>query len=259
MGGDVMPSMVALPADQGTFVPASSIEQDEEFQNLLPAPSAEEQKQRERALMLEGCREVLVVWPCAGRRILLLGYEFIDLLKQHQLAVRIIEKEFTSRDDARMFIIQEQLPRRNLGMLAVSYLRGLRYQALKRPEGRSVGYRILFPFARGKTAEALAATFEVSAATIRLDAQVTAAVNDIAEVCGGWARPLLLARTTRLSRGRLLALARLPEAKQKEVIFHLRMHGRLPRSWHEGESDTITLPRLALKQANPARFFAEIS
>jgi hypothetical protein len=94
--------------------------------------------------------------------------------------------------------------------------------------------------------------FAVSPATIRRDAQVTTAVNKIAEVCGCSVRPLLLARTTRLSRGRLVALADLPEAKQKEAIFHLHMHGRLPRSWHEGESETITLPRAAADMARAA-------
>ncbi len=213
---------------------------NQEFGSMLPAPTAKEREHTEETLLNEGCREPLVVWPWHGRQRLLLGYDLWPTLFRYRLPFRVVEKSFPDRQAARFYVIREHLERRCLGPLGASYLRGMRYQVSKQPHG---GDRIAqAPPGKGKTAEALAEIFGVSPATIRLDARVAAAVEQTADACGQKVRMLLLRRDTRMTRGRLLALADLPAERQRHVISALEINGRLPRGWRR-KSATITLPR----------------
>jgi hypothetical protein len=147
-------------------------------------------------------------------------------------------------------VIREHLRRHYIGPQAASYLRGSRYEASKQPNGGDRRSAHAPMTVGGKTAEALAEIFGVSPATIRRDAEVADAVDRIAEARGAEMRPLLLRRDTPLTRGRLLALADLPEKEQRDALFAMDINKRLPRGWRgEGESATITLPREAQAMA----------
>jgi hypothetical protein len=223
---------------------------DPEFQNLLPPPEPDERRQIEASLLAEGCREPLVVWPCQGRLLLLVGYEVFPVLRLYRLPFRVIEKQFGSRDEARLFIVKDLLKRRYLSPLAMSYLRGLRYREERQEHGgdrksasaRAEGFG-------GKTAEALAEIFGVSPATIRRDGAVTRAVHAVAEHCGPDAKALLLSRRSKVSRGRLLALAALEPARQKAVVGRLGLTGKMPRSLRDGAPASTTLPSEARAMA----------
>ena len=97
----------------------------------------------------------------------------------------------------------------------------------------------------GKTAEALAELFNVSPATIRLDAEVTAAVLKIAANFETDVKPVLLGRGARLSRGALLRLAQVPLDELRKVVGELLVRGRLNRlsAVTGGVKTTITVPR----------------
>ena len=227
--------------DKAYWTEASAITLDSEFQALAPPPSADEQALLEAALRREGCRETLMAWACGGRKILLVGYEFFPTLRLDRIPFQAVDCELASREEARLFIIKHLLGKHSLSLLAVSYLRGLRYQAEKQPNGGD--RRSGLPLLR-KTAEALAEIFHVSPITIRRDAQVAEAVNRIVALCGEKAKALLLARDCPLRRGRLLKLAGLPENEQKCVIGQWFVEGKLSRHWQtNGKPSTITLPR----------------
>ena len=130
--------------------------------------------------------------------------------------------------------------------LAVCYLRGLQYLGQRKPHGgdrSSVAAQD--DGMSGKTAEALAQLFNVSPATIRLDAEVTAAVLKIAANFESDVKPVLLGRSARLSRGALLRLAQLPVAQLRRVVGELLVRGQLSRSCSGtgGLKATITVPR----------------
>jgi DNA modification methylase len=60
----------------------------------------------------EGCREPLVVWQ--GEDILLDGHVRYEVCTRHNIPFDVVYKELPSRDDAKAFIITNQLGRRNL-------------------------------------------------------------------------------------------------------------------------------------------------
>jgi hypothetical protein len=104
----------------------AKIQCPQEFANLIPPPSAAERKVLEHTLALEGCREPLVVWRRGEQQILLIGYDVLPWLRFRRATFRVIDREFATADEARMFVIRYHLQRQTLSPLAASYFRGLR-------------------------------------------------------------------------------------------------------------------------------------
>jgi hypothetical protein len=225
------------------WVTAGELVLDREFANLLPGLLPDEQSQRELTVAQYGCTEPLLVWLRQGRRILLVGYEVLPLLRAHGKPIPVVERAFAGQDDARMFIIKHRLAGGHFSTLAISYLRGLRYHAEKQPHGGDRKSDAV-PFPNHRSAEALAELFFVSPATIRRDGAIARAVDIVVENCGADTRPLLLARGAKLSCGDILALAKKPAERQRAVIGALALSGQRPRGWRaDGAPASISLPR----------------
>lgn len=91
---------------------------DIEFENLIPKLSNEEFKQLEENIKSEGCREALIVW----NGILIDGHNRYKICKQNNIDFKIIEKNFSNREEAKMWIIKNQFGRRNLSIYDRSVL-----------------------------------------------------------------------------------------------------------------------------------------
>ncbi len=218
--------------------PALLVE-DAEFRDMVPPPGPAERARLVEALFAPGPHEPLLVWPRAGRLVVLVGYDRLPLVRRYALPCRVFERAFATRDDARQFVIRHLLARPRLAPLVASYLRGLRYAAAKRSAG---GRRPPCGFGTGKTAEALAELFGVDPATIRRDGDLADAVERIVAACGSDAKPLLFDPGARVRHGQVLALADLPPDEQRAALAELRVTGRLPGPPRAAEPRTITLP-----------------
>jgi hypothetical protein len=219
---------------------------DAEFERLIPGPGPQEQAVLTGALHNHGAWEPLVVWPCRGRLVLLVGYEAFPTIRLYRLPCRVVYRSFPGRAEARMFIIRHHMARQYLTPLAVSYLRGLQYIGQRQAHGGDRrSRRAQNGGLTGKTAEALGELFNVSPATIRLDAEIATAVLEIAAHFRTDVKPVLLGRSARLSRGALLRLAQLPLAQLRRLVGELLVRGQLsrPSSDGGGPKTTITVPR----------------
>lgn len=95
---------------------------DDEFKSLLDPQCNEERTIFEDSLLKEGCRDALVIWR--GPRIIVDGHHRFGFCSEHDIPFGVIEMDFADRDDAKMWIIRNQLARRNLpphrrGLLAL--------------------------------------------------------------------------------------------------------------------------------------------
>lgn len=88
---------------------------DPEFEALIPPLSSEERAGLERSLLAEGCRDALVVWREHG--ILLDGHNRYALCKIHGIEFRTVELSFRDRIDAKLWMLRNQLGRRNIDTL----------------------------------------------------------------------------------------------------------------------------------------------
>lgn len=83
---------------------------DEEFQHLCPPLDKDEYTKLEESIIEEGCRDPLVIWDT----IILDGHNRYKICMKHGLIFKTVEKNLDSRDDAKIWIIRNQLGRRNL-------------------------------------------------------------------------------------------------------------------------------------------------
>ena len=89
---------------------------EQEFKELIPPLSSDEYSGLEKSLLVEGCRDALVTW----NGVIIDGHNRYEICKEHGLEFRTIEKDFTDKDAAKVWIIENQFSRRNLPL----YVRG---------------------------------------------------------------------------------------------------------------------------------------
>jgi len=162
---------------------------DEEFRSLLPALDEKTFTALESNLIENGCLYALVLW----NGILIDGYNRHRICTEHNIPFDTIDIELNSREDALIWIISNQVSRRNLTPLQLSRLRGLHYRADKKIVANAGGRnqysdkKEVEPHYEEQpkklsTASRLAKHYKVSRVTIERDSKVADAIDAIGEV-----------------------------------------------------------------------------
>jgi len=86
------------------------IQVKEEFKNLIPPLNDSEFKELEDSILAEGCRESLIVW----NNILVDGHHRYEICTKHNIPFKVINKDFEDENEAMLWIINNQLGRRNI-------------------------------------------------------------------------------------------------------------------------------------------------
>lgn len=90
---------------------------DREIRALVPPLWPDERVQLEESLLAEGCREALVVWDTGkAKGILLDGHHRYEMCRRHKLPYRVHHIKMDSRDAAKVWVLENQLGRRNLNV-----------------------------------------------------------------------------------------------------------------------------------------------
>jgi len=157
-----------------------SIKISEELKGLITPLTQEEYQQLEENIIAQGCREPLTVWEKSKNEFLLVdGHNRYKICKDHDLTFHIHILQFEDMEEAKEWMINNQLGRRNLTSDQLSYYRGLKYLKTKRKKG---GYQnvVSNPQNGGSTSEKLAKEFNVSKNTVERDAQFAKGIEVIA-------------------------------------------------------------------------------
>ena len=160
----------------------TEIKIDNEFKMLLPVLDKETFALLEENILLNGCRDPIVLW---GNTIID-GHNRYQICMEHDIPFNTVEKEFDSRDDVLIWIVSTQIARRNLTPIQLSFFRGLHYIADKRIQGTNNQYvqkrenRQNVGF-QGSTAKRLSEQYRVVPRTIERDAKIAEAINAIGE------------------------------------------------------------------------------
>ena len=106
---------------------------DPEFRDLIPPLTDEERRMLEDSIVANGCESPLTIW----HDTIVDGHNRYDICRKHSIPFAVLDKDFTDRDAALMWIIQTQLGRRNLttyqkGELALRFEPLLKAQAKER-------------------------------------------------------------------------------------------------------------------------------
>lgn len=83
---------------------------DSEFQSLIPPLTDDEYQRLEKSILSEGVREPIITW----NGTIIDGHNRYKICTKHGLVCQNREREFDSRDAAKIWICENQLGRRNL-------------------------------------------------------------------------------------------------------------------------------------------------
>lgn len=191
---------------------------DSEFKALIPPLSPSEYEQlRDNILEAGEIRDALVTWD----GIILDGHNRYEIANDYGIEFRVKEMEFESRAAATIWIVNNQLGRRNLTPQQTMYLHGKRYEAEKRRQGGTGANQHTEQSDQNdhsaKTAERIASDVGVSAPTIRRAATFARNIDTIAEAAGDDARKAILSGEVKLTRDEVGTLAMMAETKPEAV------------------------------------------
>lgn len=83
---------------------------DSEFQSLIPPLTDDEYQRLEKSILSEGVREPIITW----NETIIDGHNRYSICQKHGIDCPHVEREFKSRDAAKIWIIENQFGRRNL-------------------------------------------------------------------------------------------------------------------------------------------------
>lgn len=123
-------SVVKNNTDSNTFI-KQNIFILKELKILIPPLSEEEKDKLRESIILEGCRESLIIWDNAGTYVLVDGHNRYEICAMYKIDFRVEVKTFKDLADVKNWMINNQLGKRNISELVKSYLRGLQYSQEK--------------------------------------------------------------------------------------------------------------------------------
>jgi len=88
----------------------TTIKIDAEFSNLVPALSLQEIDDLRSSILRDGCQHPLVLWG----EVLIDGHHRYQICQELQKPFQTTVRQFASRDEVKIWIIQNQFARRNL-------------------------------------------------------------------------------------------------------------------------------------------------
>jgi hypothetical protein len=175
---------------------------DAEFAAICPPLLQEEREGLRASIAMHGCRDPLVVWKEKG--VLLDGHNRREICVELGVRCDVVQYSFLARSEARAWIIDNALSRRNLTRQQRDYLLGKRQIAQRRDKLDN-----LAPASKpqseasGKTAEHVAASSAVSRSTVERAAAFATAVDRL----GPDTRSAILSGEIRVPRSQVIAAA----------------------------------------------------
>jgi hypothetical protein len=147
-----------------------------EIREYIIPLSVEELSQLERNILQEGCREPLIVWQRNNQLVLVDGHNRYKICRKHNIPFKIKKQNFTNIGEVKLWMVENQMGRRNLTPDQMSYYRGVRYLAIKKKKG---GYDNVKSKGQNdtSTSEFLSNVFNVSESTVKRDAKYAEGLN----------------------------------------------------------------------------------
>ncbi len=141
-----------------------------ELREFIIPLTKKEKEQLEANILANGCRDPLTVWEKKYELVLIDGHHRYDICTKHKINFKITKLNFKNIEEVKLWMINNQLGRRNLTQDQMSYYRGLKYLKNKKIKG---GYE--YVESKGKnepsTSEMLSREFKVSESTVKRDAK----------------------------------------------------------------------------------------
>lgn len=177
-----------------------------ELESFITPLSRDAFAQLRENILEEGIREPLMVWVNGDQEILVDGHNRFRIAKEYDLPYKKARKGFKGLEEVKKWMIQNQLGRRNLTDLELSYFRGLLYNQKKQGWGgkrESEGTPV-------KTAKLIADEYKVNERTILRDERLYQGIENIGRKNPGLKRQIL-SGDVKIPKGKIQKLAEMDE------------------------------------------------
>lgn len=189
---------------------------DQEFKNWIMPLQEDEYDRLEKSIVVSGCRDPLVVW----NGILIDGHNRYKICQKHGIGFQVHEMQFKSRDEAKEWMIQNQLARRNISKLHRTYFIGKLYTSQKSKHGgvRKKG------LGNGdtRTSECLGKQFNMSKSTVERAESFSLDIDTIAANCGLDVRDRILSGDMVITKKEVRIVAKMNKANQASIFGKMR-------------------------------------
>jgi ParB-like chromosome segregation protein Spo0J len=206
------------------MVEHDSITVSKELNEFIMPLSKQELGVLEQSILKDGCRDPLVVWPKDGGIILVDGHNRYRICQKHGVSFKIRKIHFFDLEEVKVWMVDNQLGRRNLNPDQLSYYRGVKYLTLKKSKG---GYTNVLSKGQNElsTTQVLARHFNVSESTIKRDAKFAAGLNAI-----GRSNPKLKARIlsgeSNVKKSDIQVLAEYKVSSKLKIVNEADIHNK---------------------------------
>ncbi len=210
----VRPEVIVISSD-GTekSFDFEDIRINSDIKSFITPLTVDSKQQLEENIKQNGCLDPLTVWDKGeDNRVLVDGHNRYDICQRNGVSFRVRLIKFKSMEEAKDWMLNHQLGRRNLNPDQLSYFRGLKYERMKKKRG---GYdKVLSSGQSGdKTSEVLAKEFNVSDRTILRDAEFAKGVELIARANPQLKNDILLGNV-KVKKGDVQLLAQVKDLRQ---------------------------------------------
>jgi len=150
----------------------------EELKEFI-APLSEEEIQRlENNILQEGIRDPLILWKNNDHYVLIDGHNRYAIAQKHGLDFPYKTMEFENKEEVEIWMVNNQLGRRNISSVQRRYLLGQKYETEKRMHGTNRFMMLLEQEEnKGKTKEKIAQEENISESTVMRAAKLYRAIN----------------------------------------------------------------------------------
>ena len=194
---------------------------DEGFRALLPELDAETFAGLEENIIKNGVRDPIVLWGDT----LIDGYNRYAICQRHDLPFNTVNMEFSSREEVLIWIVNNQITRRNLTPIQLAHFRGLHYRADKIIRGTydresKKEHKYQNDTYEESTAKKLAGKYNVSPITIKRNSRMSAAIDAIGEFIPE-AKRKILNGAVRIDKNALESLSTAPPEEIAKVAVQI--------------------------------------
>ena len=184
---------------------------DDELSGLIPPLTEDEFAGLEASILREGCRDAIILWG----KIIVDGHNRYRICRKHKIPFQTLEKKFASREEVKLWMLENQLSRRNLNdFQRVEMVRKCEDAVKAQAEQRMLAGKTdpMEKFPQGTTRDTLGAMAGVSGKTYE---HATTVLDKAPE-------PVIEAtRWKELSINAAYGVTKLPEEQQAEIASRI--------------------------------------
>lgn len=220
---------------------------DKEFQSFIRPLKQVEFDRLEESIKAEGCRDPIVVW----KDIIIDGHNRYKICSKNNIPYKTKEIQFNNREEAKLWMINNQLGKRNLTDEERTYLIGKEYEINKNkigenqytnPQLKKRGGQNVHPLNNEKTSNQIAKKHNTNEKTVRRAEQFTKAVDTLNNNTEGKAKNTIFSGESGLSKKAVITISKLDKEAQN-IVFDNTDKNSIKRVTKATDNELIQLSK----------------